>query len=291
MPSYVKLIYPSETSQISFESPFVDFGNKFIYRHYYKENGLVNIALSPEVVSDEEFPPTISSIQISNDSNFNNYKEIDLLLFDLTKNNWFEVSIAGTVVTPAAHNGIVGTNQPTNQYLQFTTSEITEITAQTSGVICLRGWPVSSSEGTKTVYIRFKLSDDSLYPPTDSLYSKGFYDSIIWQKSLPTTPGKPLSINSTSDGYVSDSIFWTFDKSQDLISGLDHYSLNLKKEGNEKFNHFFESKDHIIEPGTNNLSYLEEDIIEQDGNMVFIARKHTTGNSHLSEMYHACNVS
>ena len=274
MTTAVRLKYPSITTSSSFSSKFIDFGNKFVYRKYQKKYGFVNLCFKPEIISTEEPNPTFSSIQISNNADFESYKEIDVSGLDLTHNSYwyeFETNFTTGVVSMSGF-GVVGATQPSNEHFQLLSSEIIVGASQSNGVHFIRGWPLSVSEGEKSVYIRFVLSDGDTYPDPSSIIAKGFYDSIIWEKSLPSTPGQPIALNSTDNDYVGDEIFLTYTKSQNHVSDINGYSINLRKIGDQSFSQNFENDNDIIILGSHLISQEEASDIESAGRIVSIYR-------------------
>jgi len=180
------------------------------------------------------------------------------LQISYVEGTWVVIELNGSNVPVVIENGIIGVNDPTSTPYVISAEEVALNTTCESELFLIRGWPLSVGEGEKTVYLRFGLSDGTTYPETEA-----FHDSIILQNTLPSTPGKPRAINSANGSYVGEEILYTFRKSQDSISGIESYGLDVVEGAGVRYTESFESD--ILVP----LDQGEADNYIANGDMCF----------------------
>jgi len=226
----VRLIYPSTTTQFSYEANFLNYGNPYVYKTNAVENGLVDIALKAEIYSPDGSSIagySLSKIHISNDENFLS----EYIVLDYISNYYYvieEISRINLIgnITLSSWGTVPTVGSPPFGHAVLQDAEIQE-NVNNQDLLYILNWPVSVGEGEKIVYVRFVYTKDDveyLFPVNGPV--KAFFDTIIWQISSPSTPGQPMVLNRTDNNYVPDNLLWIYSRSQDLLSGLDSYSVN-----------------------------------------------------------------
>lgn len=208
----VRLLYPVDVESYDASAQFIDYDAKYLVTD--ADRGLVTLrfrALSYDDFGEEtETPSTtypITHVEISNTPDF----------------------ATGRVLTLS--------------YAERTTYDVPTLTGGSIGAMdddydtqCMRvtNWALDAGEGQKTVYIRFVCSGGQTFPDPDGIY-KGFQDWTIVARTDPSMPKTLRVDNETDDHWVPRDTIFSWQESQDNISGLRGYDFDLIIEGDESF--------------------------------------------------------
>ena len=100
-------------------------------------------------------------------------------------------------------------------------------------VMQITGWRLDAGEGPKTIYVRF-ITAGGILPNPSGVY-KGFRDDLIAIQTSPSLPKTARVENETDNHYVPANTTFTWQESQDNISGLRGYEIDLLVDGDDIF--------------------------------------------------------